>query len=425
MRSKRKSRVLTASLIALALLLSACSTTDNATSTDNEGSDSANKKTKLTLMFAWPDDVNAKKEEELVKEHFADKYDITFKPVDNNVEKTIKTTISAGEPVDLAFYWTTSMETFVKSNMALDLTPYLEENNGEWKDTFVEGSLDGGTIDGKIYAVPNTPVYPLMLANKDLLDKAGVTLSDNPTWDEFMLALATIKEKLGISPVGISNSWANWALRNNLLTIWPDEEKFTEWTQGKIPFNDPTAVKAFDAAKEIYDKDYAYPGKGALTATLDQVSMAFKSEKVAIIAYINYLADSAVKESGLQNVQVLSFPYMGPEKKVMGGFNGYMIPANVEHPEASVEVLKYLTSKEVLQYRVDNGSPVPVKDVTIKDPKVAAFSKDTSAVSSKEVTKLSSKMEEYFNNKLPANYIFNQQSTLKELEKLRLESVQK
>jgi len=419
---KRKYAVLSL-LIFIVLIGNACSSGDSS-SEPSQSSESKEQNPNLTLMISWPDDVNAQLEEELITEKFADKYNITFKPVDNNISKTIKTTIAANEPVDLAFYWTSDMDTFVNSDMALDLTPYLEENNSEWKNTFIDGSLDLATYGGKTYAVPNTPVYPMMLVNKDLLDQAGITISDQPTWDEFMNAMDTVKEKLGITPLGLQRDWANWLVRNNLFAVWPDEAKVQEFSQGKIPFTDPSVVKVFDAAKNLYENGYVYPDKGALTMTGEQVLNAFKSEKIAFMGQINFTADKAIKESGVENVQIISFPHMGPRAKVMGSANGFMIPANAKNPEASIEILKYLTSAEVLQHRVDNGSPVSVKGVESDNPQFELYAKDAGNVyKEKEIITLSPKISEYFNQNIPANYIFEPEKTLEELENLRLEAI--
>ncbi|MCA0755823.1 extracellular solute-binding protein [Paenibacillus sp. N4] len=429
----RKSSLIYIAILCVTLLVSACgggnsnSGNDSSTAPNEEGNtDTAaplGEKIKLTLMFAWPGDTNAEEEQKMIQERFKDKYDITFKPVDNNVEKTIKTTISAGEPVDLAFYWPGAMETFVNADMALDLTPYLDADP-EWKNSFIDGTLGLGTYNGKIYSVPNTPVYGLMIANKDLLVKAGVTLPDQPTWEEFTQALSTIKEKLGITPFG--NAWVGWTHRFLLQTIWPNEQKLKEWSEGKIPFTDPAVVKVFDEVKNLYDKEFVYPGKGALTATSDQVLAGFKAEKVAIMAYVNFLADGAIKDAGIKNPQILSWPHNGTGLKVAGAANGYMIPANVKNPEASVEVLKYLTSSEVLQYRVDHGAPVSVKDVKPADPnsKVELYARDAgNPTIAKEIGALDPKLDDYYANKMPANYIFKGKTALEEVDKLRQDAV--
>ena len=59
-------------------------------------------------------------------------------PVDfDNAEQIIKTGIASGDPVDVSFFWGSQINAFTDDNMAYDITPYLTENNNEWKDTDV------------------------------------------------------------------------------------------------------------------------------------------------------------------------------------------------------------------------------------------------------------------------------------------------
>ncbi|MFC5403280.1 ABC transporter substrate-binding protein [Cohnella soli] len=430
----KKAGLLLTAAISTTMLLAACGNSNSGSNgSPSAGTETASsspvqsnstepgEKIKLTLMIAPVDDPSGKKEEEMVAEHFKDKYDITFKPWDANAEKTLKTTIAANEPIDVAMYWPAAMETFVDSDMALDLTPYLDENGGEWRNTFVGNALNAGAYDGKVYAVPYAAVYPLLEVNKDITDKAGVTFPDGPlSWDDFMKALDTIQVKTGVTPLGLYKDWGPWVSRNNLITIWPDDAKRSEFASGKIPFTDPLVLKAFDASKELYDK-YVYPGKGALSTTLEQVNVAFKAGKVAIKADVNILAAQSVKESGLKNIQIVSWPNMGLNY-VLGGSNGYMVPANVPHPEASVEIIKYLTSVEVLQKRVDTGAPVTINGVQSDDPNFALYAKDIANIQPEEIIHLSPKISDILNTKMPANYIFSGKSSLDELEKLRTEA---
>lgn len=434
MKNSRRFAALGASVISLCLLVTACGgggqsnppsgssqTTTAGTQKPSETQKPA-EKINLTVMIASVDDKAAAEEEKMLTEHFADKYNITAKPWDTaNAEKNIKTTIAAGSPIDLAMYYPSAMGTFVDANMALDLTPYLEENNGEWKNKFLDGVLESGTYNGKVYAVPYAAVYPMLEVNKDILDKAGVTIPDGPfSWDDFMKACAAIKEKTGVWPVGIYKDWAGWVPINNLINVWSDKSKADDFADGKIAFTDPLVVKAFEASKELYDK-YAYPGKGALTATLEQVSVAFKAGKIAMKADVNILAAKSVKDSGLANVQIVSWPHMGTTNLVLGGSNGYMIPANAAHPRESVELMKYLTSAEVLQKRVDSGAPVTNKEVRSDDPNFALYAKDTPNIQAKLIQTLSPQINSAFQTKLPADYIFRGKAALEDLEKLRLE----
>ena len=44
---------------------------------------------------------------------------------------------------------------------------------------------------------------------------------------------------------------------------------------------------------------------------------------------------------------------------MLGGCDGYFISSNTKNPEASINILKYLTSKEAFELQVDDGDVVP------------------------------------------------------------------
>ena len=95
-------------------------------------------------------------------------------PVDfDNAEQVIKTGIASNDPVDVSFFWGTQINAFTEDNMAYDLTPYVTENNNEWKDTFVAAYIDAGMVDGKYYAVSYQPVIETIFYNKDVFAQCG------------------------------------------------------------------------------------------------------------------------------------------------------------------------------------------------------------------------------------------------------------
>ena len=69
-------------------------------------------------------------------------------------------------------YWPNQMNSFTSVDLATDLTEYMDD---EWKAQFTDESiLEIGTYDGKLYNVPYSSVYPLIIANTDVTDAAGV-----------------------------------------------------------------------------------------------------------------------------------------------------------------------------------------------------------------------------------------------------------
>ncbi len=355
--------------------------------------------------------------------------DVNFvsKTFDNaTVEKTIKTAFTAGESVDLALYWPNQMQNFISSDMALDLTPYLEADP-EWRDSFIEGTLDVGTYDGKVYAIPESTVYPLVLINNEIFEEAGLEVKEQWTWDEFMEACDTIAEKTDAFPFGIHQNRATWLIRNGLLQVWDSEEEINSFIAGEIPFTDPKVVEVFDNAAALYNQNYCYPGEGAVTATPDAVLAAFSNGDIAMMADVNAMAKNDIESSGLTSVSVVGWPNMGSSETdyTLGGSTGYFIPSNVKNPDFSVELLKMLTSSEVLSHAAENGNVVPIEvEGGSDDPNAEAYARDAHKVYGAEVTALSTEVFDNINKNQPANYLFYGEEALAELDALRLDALE-
>jgi ABC-type glycerol-3-phosphate transport system substrate-binding protein len=425
---KSKKSMILVFVIIMSILTSmvGCSQKDNASpeatneaTNANETTTAPAEKQDFVIMIEFPDDATSSEVVKKIEEKFPNLNVISKPWSTNDAQTAIKTSVSADSPIDLAMYWPNQMETFVNADMALDLTPYLEANNNEWANVFVKDALNIGTYDGKVFAVPYASVYPMIEANVDIFEQAGVEVPEGDwTWEEFMQACATIKEKTGIMPVGLNSEWGCWTVRNGLLTSWDDKAQMESFIKGEIPFTDEKVVKVLDNAKELYE-NYCYPGEGAITASLDQINIAFKQGKIAMKMDVNVLAGKSVSESGLKNVAIVSWPRMGKLDYLLGGSNGYMIPVSATNPDVSAEVLKYITSPEVMQLYVDNGTPVAVNGVQSNDPNFIKYSTDSDKVYPKEITVLSPELNDYIAKQLPASYIFDSEGALKDLEDLR------
>jgi len=336
-------------------------------------------------------------------------------------EKIIKTAFTAGDAIDISWYWPTQMEVFTRSNMALDLTPYLEKDKA-WRDVFLPGALEAGKKDGKYVAIPYGTVYSCLHVNTDILNKAGVTVKDQWTWDEFLEACRKVRAyNPDIFPLGMDNGLSPWLPRNGFLNIWDTQAELLAFNNGDTPFTHPNVKKVFDNVKFLYDNKYLYPGEGALTATGDQVLSAFARGRIAMMGAVNSMVGNATKTIGgaFPNT-VISWPNMKNMNLnyVLGGSDGYFIPANVKNPDKVVEVLKYLTSTEIMQIMAENGEIVPC-NVKSSDPNYSLYGRDAGRVYPTEVTALSSEIGNYINSSTPANYILYGDQCITELEALR------
>ena len=386
------------------------------------GSGSSDGKEQLVLMLDVSDSPAIGQAAEMAKEHFADKYDIIIKEWSlTGVEKAIKTAAAGGtdSSIDISFGGASKLPNYLDADLLLDLTDYIEEDP-EWKDQFQDGAFDSSTFDEKIYGVPFQTVYPLLLVNNDIIREAGMEVKDCWTWEEFQEVCKAVDEKTDAYPFGCSSDWAPWLARTGFINAFEGEE-YDEFVNGDISFHDDRVVEVMDNVANMYQSNYCYPGEGAVSATLDQISAAFAQEKVAIMACVNSVAGSTIETSGLKNVSVVTMPsfiHTDIDTQELGGNDCFFIPSNTKNADAAVEVLKYLTSKEVVQMMADAGVVVPQKEVQSSDPNYSLYSKDIGRLVPYEFYELSSEVNEYQNNSLLVDYLYTGDAALDNLQNL-------
>jgi ABC-type glycerol-3-phosphate transport system substrate-binding protein len=341
---------------------------------------------------------------------------------DAHVENVIKNSFVSGDSVDLVLFWPHQMRTFIDNGMALDLSPYLEADPA-WRDSWIDGVLEDGRFDGKNYAVPFRTTYPLLQVNRELAAGAGVELKEQWTWEEFTDACEKIKRHTGAYPLGINSIWGCWLVRNGLMQIWGTDAELEAFTRGEIPFTEPRIKKVFENVKTLYDREYLYPGRAALTVTNDQVLSGFARGKIAILANVNGSASLTINNvvAGAFETAVVSWPNMGKpgQDHLLGSNDGYFIPSNSRYPGKAVEILKYLTGPEILRLYAEEGRIITFKTISPSNPDYPLFSRDTGKVHSPEIVNYSSELNDYIIYNIPANYILHGDEVLGELEALR------
>jgi N,N'-diacetylchitobiose transport system substrate-binding protein len=114
--------------------------------------------------------------------------DVQFQPWADAHDK-FTTAIAGGTTPDVAEIGTTWTPEFAQAGALEDLTAQV----APMKDDLVQGLVDAGTIDGKLYGMPWYAGVRAFVYNKDVFDKAGV--EPPTTWDE----LASVGEKLKTS----------------------------------------------------------------------------------------------------------------------------------------------------------------------------------------------------------------------------------
>ncbi len=363
---------------------------------------------------------------EALQAQFKDQYDIEGIQVDwGNLDKIIRIGIASGEPADVYQYWPQSISRFVADNMALDLTPYLEANGGAWKKTFIPSALETGKVNGKYYALPLNSNFSLMIANKALLDKAGVKVPDAWTWAEFLAACKKIQTLAKVFPLAnaTDNGRADWIFRNGMLSTFKSANKLDDLVANKIPASDPLWASVLSNVKGLYDSAYMYPGQGAVMIKNDEVKAGFYQGKVAIMTEIAAGASATIKDAGFETI-ILPWPSMGKTNAVLGGCDGVFIPANAPHKEDAIKILKAYLGTDIQKIHAKAGLPIVNNAVQIDDPLTKRIVQVSDNVEIREFGLTLSKVSEYTGKVLLGDLVLDPKKGVKGVQD-KMESFRK
>lgn len=364
-----------------------------------------------------------------LQEHFDGVYEIEMIPVDfGNLDTIIRTGILSDDPADIYFYWPGALRAYVDEGLLLDMTPYLEANDGEWANTIIAGNLASAQYDGKYYATPDNQTGAAVYVNETLAAELGVTIPDEMTWDEFVAISEEIKVASDgeVFPFGIQQSWQSWIPRGGIFSLAAENGLELALANGEQPLTDTIFRTALENAGTYFQNEYVYPGDpaAALISTQDEINAAFARQEVVMIAGVFTMAQQfkdLADESGFAMRPVL-WPQMGSEKAIIGGTNGWIIPYNAPNPEAAIEVLKYWTGTELQAINVEHGIISSNAELDITDPTAAALAEMGNYFpTTAEFTTISTELSVYVDQNMLPDFVLGESADdiLARMEEMR------
>ncbi len=145
-----------------------------------------------TLNVAIVDNPQMKDIAKLTPELFTKKTGIKvkFTVLDEGTlrEVTTRDVAAGGKQFDVAMIGMYEAPQFGKNGSLVDLTPQARKTKGYNLDDILPTVRNGLSYDGKLYAAPFYAESSFLMYRKDVMDKAGITIPPNPTWDEVAAA---------------------------------------------------------------------------------------------------------------------------------------------------------------------------------------------------------------------------------------------
>ncbi|WP_343250361.1 ABC transporter substrate-binding protein [Diplocloster hominis] len=346
-----------------------------------------------------------------------------------NLATVISTGIASGEPCDVYAYWPAAMKQFVNAGQALDLTPYLDANGGQWRSQFNPGVLALGTYDGKVYNIPYGTSFGCMFVNKTAMEKAGLEVKRNWTYDQFMTDMQALQDSAGMkAPFAVDKDQIMSMFAYMFRGKANENGNLDALGSAEYQFNSEEAKEALEKYKALYDSGLWYGGHdGGLSVSRDEVTSAFLRGEVGAIVESAAVYGTLVEQCDFE-VGVVFIPNLldDPSKATVMGFgDGLFVPANCANPEGAVEAIKAFTSAEVQKVHAESGFLITNVNVEIENPEVSELvSITTSGFDSRDYANISPKFQDFEGKRLIPDVFLNGKAipeALNEYEALRQE----
>ncbi len=243
--------------------------------------------------------------------------------------------------VDLVMYDFILTTQFAKAGWVLPLDELATKYDTNMDD-FMAGFVDALSYDGTVYGLPVFGESTMLMWNKELFEKAG--LSAAPTTKAEFDAACEALDAAGIPAIAMRGNrnpggnifiWTGFMLANG--GQWFDEA-------GNITLNSPETAEATQYYSDLLNN---YGIEGGANLTWDQVQLAFQQGKVAMaIDATNFVA--RLENPELSDVVGKVGYEMLPADLCTNAIGcwGMAIPANSPNAEAAYQFMNWALSSE-------------------------------------------------------------------------------
>ena len=214
----------------IAAALTACGSGQNSEATSAADATAQNQKTDGTsdMIVSWWGNQTRNERTQQVLDLYSEQSGITF---DGQFAEWADywnklSTASAGHTLpDVVQMDYAYMDQFIKNDLLVDLTPYVENGTIDISN-INENILNSGKTDDGLYAIPIGINVPALMYNKTLLDENGIEIHDNMTMDEFYSICKEVFEKTGYKTdvfYGNGADFAAYVMRSQKSSLYGDK----------------------------------------------------------------------------------------------------------------------------------------------------------------------------------------------------------
>ena len=119
---------------------------------------------------------------------------------ENDLRQRLTTEASTGGTTyDMFYFGPYEANTWANNGWLENLEPYFDRMTAEEKDWYdrddlIQGMVDSVSLDGEAYALPFYGEASFIMYNKELFDQNGLTMPEQPTWDQIYVLAKQIHD---------------------------------------------------------------------------------------------------------------------------------------------------------------------------------------------------------------------------------------
>jgi len=295
---------------------------------------------------------------------------INLEYIANEAFKTkLPTLLQSDARPDVFYSW--SGLTLVEQAEAGFLRDISSLVSAETLSAMSEGMVEAYRVNGELVGLPLYAAEVVFWVNTALTEKAGVDHSTIKTWDDFLVAVKTMKDA-GITPIvaGGQDKWPLHFYWSYLALRLGGADTLPAATGGEGDgFLAEPFVKAGEKFQQLIELEPFQPG--FMSTTFETSNTLFSNEKGAF-HLMGEWAYSAIQDQASQgapltddNLAVLSFPIVegGADSEgrvTLGGINGWAVTKDA--PDEAVAYVEFMLEQENQRKAAELGIYIPITE---------------------------------------------------------------
>ncbi|MDO5689439.1 MAG: ABC transporter substrate-binding protein [Tissierellia bacterium] len=382
-----KSKRLWSLLLALSLMLVACSgggtttteeekATTEAAQTEAAVTEAATEEEKteeaatpaggdrvqIQFWYAWTDTI-AEANEEMAKmfNESQDKYEVIAEHQGSykDVQSKLQAAMAANNAPGVAVIEPQNIQMLQKAGMIADISA-----GGIDQESFFPRLLENSIVDGKLYGIPYMRSSPILMINATMLEEAGLDPTGPKTWEDVIEIGKKFQEQSKPAlTMSVVNQWYFESYLNQSgASIFNEDET-------DVNFNNEAGKKVLEYWRELQSNGYCNFLTGTDAGNLSKADFAAGATPmlVSTIADISYFLGVA-EENGFElATAAMPIPEGGTQAVPTGGAN-LVVVANKseEETQAAIDFLKFASQPENVAYVVEKTGYAPTTKAAVE-----------------------------------------------------------